>query len=149
MKLKTVKVAIEDVCAPKVRMAEPKDTVKYFKELMEADREQMWILHVNSHNKLISKEMVSMGTLTRGISSPREIFKGALLQNAHGIIVGHSHPSTQSLKFSKHDIKFTKQLIKCGNVLVITVLDFILVNNKGEYSSLRLTKPKLFERNRR
>jgi len=106
------------------------------RELMyEADREIFCCLHLSTKNRLISWEMVSMGSLNASIVHPRELFKGALLANAASVVVVHNHPSGDPTP-SGADIQLTRRLAKAGDVLGIEVLDHVIFG-EGEVLSLR------------
>jgi DNA repair protein RadC len=70
-----------------------------------------------------------------GTTTPRDVFKSAILANAVAIIVCHNHPSGELVP-SDEDIKLTKQLIEAGELLGIKVLDHLIVSSQG-YKSLR------------
>lgn len=53
--------------------------VSLMAEEAKADRECFWILHLNASNKIIEKELVSIGTVTSSLVHPREVFKKAVL----------------------------------------------------------------------
>lgn len=73
------------------------------------DREHFWRLDLDSRRRLIGCELVSVGSLDASIVHPREVFKGAFLNNAHTIVVAHNHPS-HDLRPSQADRRTTRQL---------------------------------------
>jgi len=104
-------------------------------ELVNSDREILLSVMLTVRNDLIGVETVSIGSITASTTTPRDIFKSAILANAVAIIVCHNHPSGELIP-SKNDIEITKQLIAAGELLGIKVLDHIIVSNQG-YRSLR------------
>ena len=104
-------------------------------ELAGSDREILLSVMLTVRNDLIGVETVSIGSITASTTTPRDIFKSAILANAVAIIVCHNHPSGELIP-SKNDIEITKQLIAAGDILGIKVLDHIIVSNQG-YRSLR------------
>ena len=74
-------------------------------------------------------------TLNIALVHPREVFKSAILSNAAGIILLHNHPSGECTP-SESDIKTTKQLVECGNLMQIPVKDHVIVGG-GNYYSFR------------
>jgi DNA repair protein RadC len=104
-------------------------------ELAGSDREMILSVMLTVKNDLIGVETVSIGSITASTTTPRDIFKSAILANAVAIIVCHNHPSGD-LAPSKNDIEITKQLIAAGELLGIKVLDHLIVSNQG-YKSLR------------
>ena len=104
-------------------------------ELVNSDREILLSIMLTVRNDLIGVETVSIGSITASTTTPRDIFKSAILANAVAIIVCHNHPSGELIP-SKNDIEITKQLIAAGDILGIKVLDHLIVSNQG-YRSLR------------
>jgi DNA repair protein RadC len=104
-------------------------------ELAGSDREMFLSVMLTVKNDLIGVETVSIGSITASTTTPRDIFKSAILANAVAIIVCHNHPSGELVP-SKNDIELTKQLIAGGELLGINVLDHLIVSNQG-YKSLR------------
>ena len=104
-------------------------------ELVNSDREMLLSIMLTVKNDLIGVETVSIGSITASTTTPRDVFKSAILANAVAIIVCHNHPSGELVP-SNGDIKITKQLIAAGELLGIKVLDHLIVSNQG-YKSLR------------
>ena len=63
-----------------------------------------------------------------------EIFKTAMLTNANGIIVFHTHPSGEAVP-SKLDELQTKRLLKVGELLGIEIKDHIIIGEGDKYFS--------------
>lgn len=101
-------------------------------EIRDLDKEVLCVLNLDSTNRVINANMVSMGTLNQTIAEPREIFKSALLSNAAHIMLMHNHPSGDVTP-SKADLSATSQLELCGNFLKIPVLDHIIVGGQTGY----------------
>jgi DNA repair protein RadC len=104
-------------------------------ELGNSDREMLLSVMLTVKNDLIGVETVSIGSITASTTTPREVFKSAILANAVSIIVCHNHPSGE-LTPSNEDIALTKQLVDAGELLGIKVLDHLIVSNLG-FKSLR------------
>src|SRR3989339_494978 len=81
----------------------------------------------------LKNENFFVGTLNASIVHPREIFEIAILEGAAAIIVMHNHPSGDSNP-SSEDLEITKQLISCGKILDIEVLDHVIFGNNSYYS---------------
>lgn len=103
-------------------------------EEAKADRECFWILHLNAANRIIEKELVSMGTVNSSLIHPREVFKKAILNGSTGIITVHNHPGGQA-KPSNEDKTLWERLDDVGKLLGIEVLDHLIVTPSGEYFS--------------
>jgi DNA repair protein RadC len=109
---------VYDYCSPK---------------LAGADKEHFMILHLDTRNKVIKDEIVSIGTLNSSLIHPREVFKSAIKESANSVILVHNHPSGV-VEPSDEDIKITDVLIKSGELLSIKVLDHVIVGSEGYYS---------------
>ena len=105
------------------------------KELRNSDREKFICIHFSINNKIISYEVVSMGSLTSSIVHPREVFKAAILANAASVLFMHNHPSGNT-EPSIDDIEITKRLCKAGSILGINVLDHLIIAG-NDYLSFR------------
>ena len=122
---------------PDRRIADPQATAKmlasYFQGL---DREHFAVILVNAKNVFIGINVVSIGHLSGSIVHPREVFKPAIIGNAHAIILAHNHPSGDVTP-SQEDKEVTKILVEAGNILKIPVLDHIILGDNGEFYSFR------------
>lgn len=103
-------------------------------ELAGSDREMILSVMLTVKNDLIGVETVSIGSITASTTTPRDVFKSAILANSVSIIICHNHPSGELVP-SKNDIEITKQLIAAGELLGIKVLDHLIVSSQG-YKSL-------------
>lgn len=115
----------------------PEDAASIGKEFMrihEEPEEYMYMICMNTKNKVIGVFEISHGNVNSSIVSPREVFQKALLANAVSIIVMHNHPSGDCTP-SREDIEVTKRLVEAGKIVGVEVLDHIIVGDK--YSSLK------------
>ena len=111
----------------------PEDAVRLItSEIQDLDREVLCAIFLNSANKPICCNFVSIGTLNFTVASPREILKVAILVNAAGIILIHNHPSGD-INPSEQDIKMTKKVNDACNIMEIKLLDHIIIG-EGYYS---------------
>ena len=97
------------------------------------DHEEVWVLFLTSDNSVITKEMISMGTLTQTSIDNRTVIKRALLNNAHGIVILHNHPSGNPFP-SPHDIRFTAGLKKACDLMDINLMDHIIFTDDCYFS---------------
>lgn len=97
------------------------------------DREHFWRLDLDSRRRLIGCELVSVGSLDASIVHPREVFKGALLNNAHSVMVAHNHPS-QDLRPSQADRRTTRQLLFVACMLQMDLVDHLVLGDDRYFS---------------
>ncbi len=117
----------------KVCIKSDDDVLKLMSFLKEEARENFYILHLDAKNNVLSKELISVGSLTNSIIHPREVFKGAILNNSVSIICVHNHPSGNPTP-SSEDIQITRRLLKVSELVGIKVLDHIIIGRDNYYS---------------
>lgn len=100
---------------------------------LDADRESFVILMLNSKNRVIGINQVSVGSLNSSLVHPREVLKPLILHNAAAAILAHNHPSGDPVP-SAEDLALTKRLRTIGEVVSIKILDHIVVGD-GRYVS--------------
>lgn len=118
---------------PKKTITKPEDVASLLKELEDYDREVGIILYLDSKNRVLGIEKISEGTLNAALVHPRETVKGAILQNAAGVIFAHNHPSGIP-KPSREDDVLIDKLIEAFGFLGIDVIDAIIIGKEGTYS---------------
>ena len=111
-----------------------KDVLPYLEGMGKLDREHLVVLGLDSKNKVIYREIVSIGTLNSTLMHPREVFKGAIVHSANVIIIAHNHPSGD-LTPSKEDIEIGKRIKDAGDLLDIKVVDLVILGGESEYRS--------------
>lgn len=111
-----------------------KDVFEYlYPKLMDLDKEHFVILHLDSKNKIVKNETISVGILNASIIHPREVFKSAIKESANSIIMAHNHPSGDPTP-SEEDRQITQKLMEAGELLDIKVLDHVIVGNEKWWS---------------
>jgi DNA repair protein RadC len=107
----------------------PEDVYNIFKEeLKNKKKEFLYELILDSKNNIITKKLISIGTLNSSLIHPREVFKPAIKYSANMIILVHNHPSGDTTP-SKEDIEVTKILYELGEKLNIALLDHIIIGD--------------------
>ena len=101
-----------------------------------ADRkqEQFIVVSLNGAHEIIAIRVVSIGTLTKTIIHPREVFSDPIADRAAAIIIAHNHPSGNT-EPSDEDILITERLTKAGTILGIPVLDHLILSPNCDYIS--------------
>lgn len=115
---------------PAVVIRSPQDLVSNYASLFRNQvRERFVVFWLNSANKVLGFEVVTEGTLNSSLVHPREVFRGAIVATAAGIIVAHNHPSDNP-EPSAEDIGVTKQLVDAGKICGIPVHDHIIFGGR-------------------
>jgi DNA repair protein RadC len=118
---------------PEEQIRVPEDVINLVRDMEDFDREHIRVLHLDTNLRVIGIETVSVGILDSALMHPREILKGAILDNAAGIIMVHNHPSGDCIK-SPEDNDVEEQLKKACEIIGIHFHDNIVVS-KECYSS--------------
>ena len=113
----------------------PADIAKYYiSKLKDLKKEYFIAVFLDSKNKIIKDEIISIGTLNSSLVHPREVFKEAIKNSAASIILVHNHPSG-NVEPSDEDYRVNKVLIETGNLVGIKVLDHLVIGD-GKWNSL-------------
>lgn len=118
---------------PKVKITAPIDVVNFVKEMEDYDRERFKAIHLDTKNRVLGVENIAEGTLNSALVHPRETAKGAILNNAAGVIFVHNHPSGISKPSNEDDVLISK-LRDAFKMLSIDVIDGIIIGKEGYYS---------------
>ncbi len=102
------------------------DAYAYLQDMRNLPKEHLRGLYLNSHNRLIRDEVISIGTINSSIIHPREVFRPAIECNAAAVVLAHNHPSGEA-KPSDEDVEITAQLVQAGKILGITILDHVII----------------------
>lgn len=121
----------------------PEEIAQYIlPEFLGEVKEKFVVLLLNSKLQVIRKVEVSVGSSTKSIVEPLEVFKQAILENSTRIVAIHNHPSGDPTP-SQQDITVTNKLIDAGRILNIELLDHIIIASENFYS-FRDNMPNLF-----
>jgi len=116
------------------KIESPKDVFKLLKnDLGDKKKEHFKILSLDSRNKLISIDDVSIGTINANLVHPREVFKTAIQHLAVSIVIVHNHPSGDP-EPSEDDLEITKRITEAGKLIGINVLDHIIITRTKFFS---------------
>ncbi len=104
----------------------PEDAHAFCKDMKDASQEMFTVICLNARNRIISRQLVSLGIQDSSLVHPREVFRAAILQNSAAVVLVHNHPSGDPSP-SAEDIKMTRQLVQAGQIIGIKVLDHIII----------------------
>lgn len=96
-------------------------------------REVFSCLFLDSRHRLISFEVLFLGTVDRASVHPREVLRRALELNAAAVILAHNHPSGVA-EPSSADIALTGSLAELLRQIDVRLLDHLVVARAGEVS---------------
>ena len=98
-------------------------------------REQVRLLFLDKHLKLIDEDVQMMGTVDQAPVYVREIISKAVNVGASGMIMVHNHPSGDPTP-SESDISTTREIYNTSMKMGIVLYDHIIIG-KGVHTSLK------------
>ena len=117
------------------KITSPQDVAEIFIPILRDDnKEKFIVVCLNSANKIIKHEIISVGNLNSSVVHPREIFKVAIDNSSASIILIHNHPSGNP-EPSNEDIRITKKIVETGKIMDIPVFDHLIIAGET-YTSL-------------
>jgi DNA repair protein RadC len=109
------------------KITTPKDIADIFIPLLKDElKERFMLICLNSANKIIKFETISIGSLNSSVVHAREIFKAAIENSSASVILIHNHPSGNPDP-SNEDIVVTKRMVETGKILDIPVYDHLII----------------------
>ena len=105
----------------------------YMEELRYCNQERVYLLLLDSQNRLLQSVPVSQGTVNASAISAREIFFVAIKYRAAAFVIVHNHPSG-STRPSEADINFAIMLRMLGQMMNIPLMDCLIIGD-NEYLS--------------
>ncbi|PJC49339.1 hypothetical protein CO033_02075 [Candidatus Nomurabacteria bacterium CG_4_9_14_0_2_um_filter_32_10] len=119
----------------KTEILSAKDVWKLCSDICESKKEHFLAFYLDTQNRLIERQIISIGTLNSSLVHPREVFEPAIALHSASIIIAHNHPS-QDLNPSTEDKKITERLIEAGKILGIEITDHVILS-KSSYLSFQ------------
>jgi DNA repair protein RadC len=117
------------------KITSPQDVAEIFIPILRDDnKEKFIVVCLNSANKIIKHEIISVGNLNSSVVHPREIFKVAIDNSSASIILIHNHPSGNP-EPSNEDIRITKKIVETGKIMDIPIFDHLIIAGET-YTSL-------------
>ena len=116
-----------------IKINNSQDVISLTYDLRDKKKEHLVCLYLNARNVLLKKEIISVGLLDKTLLHPREIFYPATELNAASVILVHNHPSGDSAP-SEKDVEIVEKIAQAGEIMGISVIDFVIISEKGDYS---------------
>jgi len=115
----------------KLQIKTASDVYQYYvDELQNKTKEYFYALFLDTKNRILKEELVSIGTLNESLIHPRELFNSAIQASCNSVIIVHNHPSGDCVP-SDNDKEVTKVLVEAGEIMGIKVLDHIIIGKEG------------------
>jgi DNA repair protein RadC len=104
-------------------------------EMSILEQEEMWVLHLDTKNRVRFIDKLYKGCLNTTVVRVGELFRSAVRKNANSIIVAHCHPSGDPTP-SPEDVIVTTAIVKAGNLMDIEVMDHVIIG-RNRFVSLK------------
>jgi DNA repair protein RadC len=101
--------------------------------LQDQPGEVIGVLLLDARSRLLAWHECARGQLAGVNVEPREVFRAALLANAHSLILAHCHPSGDPTP-SPDDVALTARMQAAGVLLGIEVADHIVIGHERYWS---------------
>lgn len=112
----------------------PLDAAQLLMEMYSyIEAEALTLILLNQRRQVIHAGMVNTDRFDMVWADLRKIAHTALNYDAHGVILGHNHPSSR-VEPSPHDIQATVSAAESLSVIGIDLLDHIIVSHNDFYS---------------
>ena len=110
----------------------------------DRDREYLVMIHLDTRRRVKSVTTVSEGTVNDTVTTMREIYKTAVLENAESVILAHNHPSGITDP-SDDDISLTRRAALAGALMGIRLLDHLIVSRGFPSFSFHESRPDVLD----
>lgn len=117
----------------------PSRIVKYWREQVATapwfneEQECFVTIILNTRCRITGHVLVALGTLDQVVVHAREVFRAAIINAAHSLVVVHNHPSGDPTP-SEADIRISRELQKGGQILRINVNDSVIIGAEKHVS---------------
>lgn len=105
----------------------------YTPRMKHLKKEHFMAIYLDTKNKVICDQVITVGTLNASLVHPREVFHGAIRNLAHSVVVIHNHPSGDPAP-SDADLEVTEKLAQTGEVMGIDLLDHVIITEDKYWS---------------
>lgn len=105
----------------------------YMEQMRHEPQEKLVAAFFDAKGAFIGDACISIGSLSRAIVSPRDIFRTAIRHNACFVSILHNHPSGDPTP-SGEDDEATRRVAACGSLLDIPLLDHIIIGDNTFFS---------------
>lgn len=123
----------------KIKVTNPDDIFLIMQQILMRenkigrDKEHFWIVGLSAKNRILFIELISLGTVSRSLVHPMEVFSFALQKRAVHLILVHNHPSGE-LEPSIEDKDITDRLLQNSLFLEVPIIDHLIIS-ENEYFS--------------
>ena len=113
-----------------VQLNRPDKIADYLRSAFDENplQEAFYCVYLDRKNHPLGRHLITLGTIDSTLVSYREVFRGAILAGASGLVVAHNHPSGDPAP-SAPDLHVTRKLREAAKILDIELLDHVIVGD--------------------
>src|SRR6266702_156306 len=116
------------------RCLDPQSVYELMRPLAHAPVEEFHVVLLDVRGRLLRSERIAQGSLTQCPVNPRDVFRTAVREAAHGVVFVHNHPSVDPSPSSPEDIDLTERLRAGADLVGVLARDHVIVAASGYYS---------------
>ena len=121
---------------PQLVMNSPDSIAAYYMEELRHEEQEVVICMMSDvKGHFLGDKILTRGTATGSMVTPREIYMEALRRHAVSLILIHNHPSGDPTP-SPDDVQITTRIYQAGELIGIHLLDHIVIGDQ-KYCSFR------------
>ena len=115
------------------RCLDPGRVYELMRPLAHAPVEEFHVVMLDVRGRLLRTERIAQGSLTQCPVNPRDVFRTAVREAAHGIVFVHNHPSGDPAP-SPDDVDLTERLRAGADLVGVLARDHVVIAAGGYYS---------------
>jgi DNA repair protein RadC len=124
----------ENVAEKKLRVVSSQIVYDHMRPyLQDLSHEEFYVILLNRANEEIRTVQISSGGMSGTVADGKIIFKAAIENSAHGLILVHNHPSGQLFP-SDSDKSLTRKMVQFGSFIDLPILDHLIFADNGYFS---------------
>jgi len=116
-----------------VPLTDPRKVFDLFSDMQNEMKEKLISISLDAKQKIISYEVVAMGSVHAITVNPFDLFRSAIVVGAAGMILVHNHPSGDPTP-SESDRNMTRLVGDYGRDGGIKLIDHIIIGDNRYYS---------------
>jgi DNA repair protein RadC len=115
------------------RVLDPERVHELMRGIAYAPVEEFHVVLLDVRGRLLRTERVAQGSVSQCPVSPREVFRPAVREGAHGVVFVHNHPSGSPVP-SAEDLDLTERLRAGSELVGVVARDHVIVATEGYFS---------------
>ncbi len=115
------------------RCLDPQSVYELMRPAAYAPVEEFDVVLLDVRGRPLRTERIAQGSLTQCPVNPRDVFRTAVREAAHGMVFVHNHPSSDPTP-SPEDIDLTERLRAGAELVGVMARDHVIVAADGYYS---------------